>query len=334
MKKSILILGIAFSTALTAQVNIPSEAQPSISAQNPFIDASGYMSFENSEGKGLYFPRTDLTKWVFKTDLLGQYNNFKTAFDGMVVYNMATGNTLEGQGVVVAVSPGFYYFSNPTADPTVNGGAGSTDISNGKWVKVGGADIATGVANGNFWSLVGNSGTTEATVAASTATTPYQITAGNWAGTTDAKSYTIGTNNIARLTVGAIPQTVGGTAFDFVMNVYGKAHFDQGIVTSNSTYPDYVFDKYFTGKSTENSKYNFLTLAETEKYIKENNHLPGVTSINDLAKENGKYMIDATQLSVQSLEKIEELYLHTIEQQKEIDALKAEIKEIKAALKK
>ena len=45
-------------------------------------------------------------------------------------------------------------------------------------------------------------------------------------------------------------------------------------------------------------------------------------------------MIDATQLSIQSLEKIEELYLHTIKQQKEIDALKAELAELKALLKK
>jgi hypothetical protein len=140
--------------------------------------------------------------------------------------------------------------------------------------------------------------------------------------------------NASANTTMAKSKTIGGTAFDFALEVGGKGWFENGIVTSASTYPDYVFDHYFTGKSTVNPTYQFKSLAETEKFIKENNHLPGVTKIDDLSKGGNGYMIDATQLSIQSLEKIEELYLHTIKQQKEIDALKAELAELKALLKK
>jgi hypothetical protein len=47
----------------------------------------------------------------------------------MIVYNSATGNTVSGQGVQVAVVPGFYYFSNPGQ---------STSITAGRWLPMGG----------------------------------------------------------------------------------------------------------------------------------------------------------------------------------------------------
>ncbi|MGV4547804.1 hypothetical protein ACQ1QS_11150, partial [Ornithobacterium rhinotracheale] len=81
--------------------------------------------------------------------------------------------------------------------------------------------------------------------------------------------------------------------------------------------------------SAENPNYQFKSLSQVEKFIKENNHLPGVTSIKDLTKADGAYEVDNTQLSIQTLEKVEELYLHIIEQQKEIEALKAELQALK-----
>lgn len=141
-KKNILVLiaSMILGYGANAQVNLQSDAQTTITYQNPFLDASGYNSFPNNQGKGLLFPRTDLTSWEFIKDQLGMYNNFKTAFDGMIVYNTGTGNTISDPakgGIQVAVEPGFYYFSNPTADPNDNFGGGSTDISQGKWVRLG-----------------------------------------------------------------------------------------------------------------------------------------------------------------------------------------------------
>ena len=98
------------------------------------------------------------------------------------------------------------------------------------------------------------------------------------------------------------------------------------IKTAVSSYPDYVFEDYFSGNSTLNSEYKFKSIYDTEKFIKENNHLPGVTSIKELEKTENGYSFNITELSTQTLEKVEELYLHTIEQQKQIDELKNIVK--------
>ncbi|MDD3875737.1 MAG: hypothetical protein PHT69_03895, partial [Bacteroidales bacterium] len=132
---------------VNAQVLTGNPVDPSIPNQNPFFDASTNhdpsVTFENNNNKGLVFPRTDLTQWEFKTDLLDG-SMFPTAFDGMIVYNVGTGSTFTGQGQVVSVSPGFYYFYNPT---------GTIDISDGYWIKLGsGGDniyTADGTINGN-----------------------------------------------------------------------------------------------------------------------------------------------------------------------------------------
>ncbi|PXW16071.1 hypothetical protein C8D70_1047 [Chryseobacterium sp. CBTAP 102] len=108
-----------------------------------------------------------------------------------------------------------------------------------------------------------------------------------------------------------------------------KLNVNGSIKTATATYPDYVFEEYYTGKSLLNSKYKFLNIYDTEKFIKENNHLPGVTSINDLAKtENGLYSFNLSELSTQTLEKVEELYLHVIKQQAQIDSQRGQINEL------
>lgn len=87
------------------------------------------------------------------------------------------------------------------------------------------------------------------------------------------------------------------------------------IVTTSNTYPDYVFEKYFTGKSAINPKYDFKKIGEIKTFIQENHHLPGIISIKDIQKTNNGYDVDLTKLSISQLEKIEELYLHVIEQE-------------------
>lgn len=81
-------------------------------------------------------------------------------------------------------------------------------------------------------------------------------------------------------------------------------------VATNGTpfWADYVFDKNFKLRS----------LKEVENFIKENKHLPDVPSIADVTK-NG---IDLAQTQALLLQKIEELTLYVIQQQKEIDTLK------------
>ena len=140
--KKYLFLALLVSNYGISQVNSNGTTTANITGQNPFFDAS--TNFDNSivpdsNGKGLVFPRTDLTTWQFNTELLDGIT-FPSAFDGMIVYNIGTGTTLAGQGQVVSVSPGFYYFSNPGA---------STDITAGTWVKIGGAGVSNTILYGN-----------------------------------------------------------------------------------------------------------------------------------------------------------------------------------------
>lgn len=86
----------------------------------------------------------------------------------------------------------------------------------------------------------------------------------------------------------------------------------------NSYYADYVFESYFDGNSTLKEDYTFNDLNSVNEFIKENRHLPGITPVTDLEKGNDGYSFNLSELSIQLLEKIEELYLHLIDQQKKL----------------
>jgi len=93
------------------------------------------------------------------------------------------------------------------------------------------------------------------------------------------------------------------------------------VTGTHSPVPDYVFQKYFTGDSNLDPNYNFSDLLTIENFIKANHHLPGILSASEI-KTQGFW--DLGQASKLNLEKIEELFLHTIEQEKKIDQLKTE----------
>ncbi|MBV7439855.1 hypothetical protein KRX57_00305 [Weeksellaceae bacterium TAE3-ERU29] len=99
----------------------------------------------------------------------------------------------------------------------------------------------------------------------------------------------------------------------------------------SSIFPDYVFEKYYEGKSAIKADYNFHNLNQVEDFIKKNGHLPGYTSAKEIA-EKGLIDLGATQLT--NVEKIEELYLHTIEQDKAIKAKDAKIADLEARLER
>ncbi|WP_299436393.1 hypothetical protein [uncultured Maribacter sp.] len=109
--------------------------------------------------------------------------------------------------------------------------------------------------------------------------------------------------------------------------------------------PDYVFQKYFNGTSKLKKEYQFKSLNEVEQFITKNHHLPGIKSAEEIKKQGFWNLGESTRIN---LEKIEELFLHTIEQEKkikdlqeeknnlseELNALKKDIKLIKEALLK
>lgn len=95
-------------------------------------------------------------------------------------------------------------------------------------------------------------------------------------------------------------------------------------VTGNSTstnYPDYVFQSYFTGTSSLKPDYQMPSLAEVRDFVAKYHHLPGVTSAEEVKAQGGIILNEAT---TQNLEKIEELFLHTLEQEAKIEALQQE----------
>ena len=66
-----------------------------------------------------------------------------------------------------------------------------------------------------------------------------------------------------------------------------------------------------------------MSFSEVERFTRANKHLPGVPSAKEVEEKGGIVINRATEIN---LEKIEELYLHVIEQQKQIEALKAKMK--------
>jgi hypothetical protein len=72
--------------------------------------------------------------------------------------------------------------------------------------------------------------------------------------------------------------------------------------------------------------YSLMSLQETETFIKENKHLPNIPSAAEV-EENG---IQLGEMNALLLQKIEELTLHMIEQQKLIEELQKSLFELKS----
>ena len=165
-------------------------------------------------------------------------------------------------------------------------------------------------------------------------TEPWQVQGGTTAATTNAQDiYQTGNVSIGSSTPIA-PFTSNSVTVTPKLSVAGDVASIGAYYTTTGKYADYVFEDYFDGSSKINADYDFKSLAETAAYIKANKHLPGVTSIKDILKTENGYTVNLSELSIQQLEKIEELYLHTIEQQEEISKQKTEINDLKSRMEK
>ncbi len=172
---------------------------------------------------------------------------------------------------------------------------------------------------------------------------PWQVQGGTIQASTNIQNiYQNGSVAIGLASGGTIPTfVVGGTTINPKLHITGDVVTTSKFWTTNSVYADYVFEKYYDGISKIDANYKFKSLTEVEAFIKANKHLPGVTSINGTNKTKNGYTFDITELTIQSLEKLEELFLHVIEQEKkielknkEVEALKQDAKSMKARLEK
>ncbi len=109
----------------------------------------------------------------------------------------------------------------------------------------------------------------------------------------------------------------------YSLAVNGPAIFTKAVVKLHANWPDYVFDP----------AYKLPSLQSVEKYIQQNHHLPGLPDAQQIQEQG----IDLGDNQSLLLKKVEELTLYIISQQKQIEALREETKQVealKALLKK
>ncbi|MCG8306706.1 MAG: tail fiber protein [Cytophagales bacterium] len=110
---------------------------------------------------------------------------------------------------------------------------------------------------------------------------------------------------------------IGTDTPDSKLTVNGTIHTKEVKVDLNGfPAPDFVFEE----------DYNLSSLAETEQYIQTNKHLPEIPSAGEM-EANG---INLKELNLKLLQKVEELTLHLIEQNKQIKSIMEENRNLKA----
>ncbi|MBQ4819420.1 hypothetical protein [Aquimarina sp. MMG016] len=110
--------------------------------------------------------------------------------------------------------------------------------------------------------------------------------------------------------------SVGGADFQqgFDLAVKGKIIAEELKIRTFANWPDYVFTP----------EYSIKSLSEVEKYITKHGHLANIPSAKQVQEEG----FDLANMNALLLEKIEELTLHTIAQQKELELLKKQVNEL------
>ncbi len=148
------------------------------------------------------------------------------------------------------------------------------------------------------------------TKAGSVGMTLFNTTANRWR--------VLSTNNGA-LALQAVND--GTTANEFRLDAAGNLtiagnFFAQG--GNQLNVPDYVFSE----------TYPLMPLNELESFISKNRHLPKVPSAKEVGEQG---QINMTQMQLTLLEKVEELTLYTLEQQKLIEQLQEKLGKLEAA---
>ena len=131
---------------------------------------------------------------------------------------------------------------------------------------------------------------------------------------------TLTSSSNGKIYIGSTPNYPTTTG-DYKLFVEGGILTEKVKVALRSTtnWADYVFDK----------NYELMPLTEVEKFIATNKHLPGIDSAETLFK-NG---IDVADMQAKQMEKIEELTLYVISQNKAIESQNKEIEELKLQVK-
>jgi hypothetical protein len=119
--------------------------------------------------------------------------------------------------------------------------------------------------------------------------------------------------NTGNVTVGS---PVAGATGDYKFNVWGRARANEVVVNTNGA--DFVFAK----------DYRLRPLGEVEQFINTNQHLPEIPSAKEM-QQNG---MAVGELQTKLLQKVEELTLYVIEQNKKLEAQNQKIESLEQAL--
>ena len=123
---------------------------------------------------------------------------------------------------------------------------------------------------------------------------------------------------------------IGTSTPDELLTVKGTIHTQEVKVDlKGALAPDYVFEYYFDGSSDLMPMYKLLPLKNLETFLQKEKHLPGVPSAEQMAEKG----MNLKQMNLLLLEKVEELTLYTLEQQKELEALKMVVEKLKQGSK-
>lgn len=133
------------------------------------------------------------------------------------------------------------------------------------------------------------------------------VTSSQWTSSSSNINYTTG-----MVSIGTTTAPVG-----YKLAVAGKTVTEEVVVKLQGNWPDYVFA----------DSYELMPLAELERYINQNRHLPEVPSAKEVS-DNG---VALGEMNATLLKKIEELTLYMIELKKENEAQQ---KQIEALMKK
>ncbi|MFO0321128.1 MAG: hypothetical protein ACK504_01725 [Bacteroidota bacterium] len=141
-----------------------------------------------------------------------------------------------------------------------------------------------------------------------------------WIGTKGNFNFNIRTNSIPRMVVKGNGNILFGLKSILPSHLHANSQFQfdgkvackEFVVVDPSKWADFVFD----------TNYKLLPLSEVEYFYTKNKHLPSVPSEKEV-KQNG---INTAEIDAILLQKIEELTLYLVQQQKEIETLKQMIK--------
>jgi len=128
----------------------------------------------------------------------------------------------------------------------------------------------------------------------------------------ESKNLSFGTNNTERMHINANGNIgIGTTSPDRKLDVVGviRAH---SVEISTTKTADFVFEE----------DYSLMPLLEVEQFITTNKHLPEIAPAAEMLEKG----LDMGEMQIKLLQKIEELTLYVIQQQKEIDELRRELK--------